>query len=60
MNESVTGIVKWVLVVLGAGFIGYFGRYLAMIIIRKMRKEKLESKNIIINRNRMKRHISTN
>lgn len=48
MNESVTGIVKWTLVVLGAGFIGYFGRYLAMMIIRRVRKEKPESKNITI------------
>ena len=48
MNESVTGIVKWALIVLAAGFIGYFGKYLAMIIIKKIRKEKPEPKNIII------------
>lgn len=48
MNESVTGILKWALIVLVAGFIGYFGRYMAMIIIKKMRKEKPEPKNIII------------
>ena len=32
--------LKWIGIVLAAGFIGYFGRYLAMMIIDKMRKKK--------------------
>ena len=47
MNEPVAGALKWVLVVLVAGFIGYFGKYLAMIIIRRIRKEKPET-NVVI------------
>lgn len=35
--------LKWIGIVLAAGFIGYFGRYLAMMIIDKMRKEKTVS-----------------
>jgi hypothetical protein len=35
--------LKWIGIVLAAGFIGYFGRYLAMMIIDKMRKKKLLS-----------------
>lgn len=48
MSESVAEALKWVIVVLVAGFIGYFGRYLAMILIRKMGKEKSETRNGII------------
>ena len=33
-------ILKWIGIALAAGFIGYFGRYLAMQIIEKMRKKK--------------------
>ena len=33
-------ILKWVGIVLAAGFIGYFGRYLAMLIIDRMHKRK--------------------
>ena len=33
-------VLKWIGIVLAAGFVGYFGRYLAMLIIDKMRKEK--------------------
>ena len=32
-------ILKWVGIVLAAGFVGYFGRYLAMVIIEKLRKQ---------------------
>jgi len=35
-------ILKWVGIVLAAGFIGYFGRYVAMLIIEKMRRKKAE------------------
>ena len=33
-------ILKWIGIVLAAGFIGYFGRYLAMLIIDRTRKRK--------------------
>lgn len=36
-------ILKWVGIVLAAGFIGYFGRYLAMLIIERARQKKVES-----------------
>ena len=35
-------ILKWVGIVLAAGFIGYFGRYLAMLIIERINKKKLQ------------------
>lgn len=35
-------ILKWVGIVLAAGFIGYFGRYLAMLIIERIRKKKAQ------------------
>ena len=31
-------VLKWTGIVLAAGFIGYFGRYLAMLIIGKIHK----------------------
>ena len=33
-------ILKWVGIVFAAGFIGYFGRYLGMLIIERMRKRR--------------------
>ena len=33
-------ILKWIGIVLAAGFIGYFGRYLAMMIIERVRRKK--------------------
>jgi hypothetical protein len=36
-------ILKWVGIVFAAGFIGYFGRYLSMMIIERIQKKK-ESK----------------
>ena len=33
-------VLKWVGIVLAAGFIGYFGRYLAMMIIERVHKKK--------------------
>ena len=33
-------ILKWIGLVFAAGFIGYFGRYLSMLILDKMRKNK--------------------
>ena len=35
-------VIKWVGIVLAAGFIGYFGRYLAGLIIDKIRKKQPE------------------
>ena len=40
MNADWLEILKWVGLVLVAGFIGYFGRYLAMIIIERIHKTK--------------------
>ena len=36
-------ILKWIGIVLAAGFVGYFGRYLAMMIIEKMRGKPPET-----------------
>ena len=33
-------ILKWIGIVLAAGFIGYFGRYIAMLIIDRIRKRQ--------------------
>ena len=33
-------ILKWVGVVLAAGFVGYFGRYLARMIIERVHRKK--------------------
>ncbi|MFC1956598.1 hypothetical protein ACFLWZ_08845 [Chloroflexota bacterium] len=33
-------VIKWIGIVLAAGFIGYFGRHLAMLIIDRMRKKQ--------------------
>jgi len=33
-------VLKWVGIALAAGFIGYFGRYFAMLIIDRMHKQK--------------------
>ncbi len=33
-------ILKWVGIVLAAGFVGYFGRYLAMMIIERVHRKK--------------------
>ena len=35
-------ILKWVGIVLAAGFVGYFGRYLAMMIIERVRKKRAQ------------------
>ena len=42
MDIQPLDILKWVGVVFVAGFIGYFGRYLSMLIIVRMRKRKLQ------------------
>ena len=35
-------ILKWVGIVFAAGFIGYFGRYLSMLLIERVRKKKAQ------------------
>lgn len=35
-------ILKWVGIVFAAGFIGYFGRYLSILIIERLRQRKPE------------------
>ena len=47
-QETIITIIKWILVVFIAGFIGYFGRYLSMIIINKFKKKKQEEAKTII------------
>jgi hypothetical protein len=39
-ENTLLEIIKWVGIVLAAGFIGYFGRYLAMLIIDRIRRRK--------------------
>ena len=36
-------ILKWVGIVFAAGFIGYFGRYLSMILIERVRRKRAQS-----------------
>ena len=40
MDVQVLDILKWIGLVLVAGFIGYFGRYLAVLIIERIHKRK--------------------
>ena len=39
-SEQVIDALKWVGIVFIAGFIGYFGRYLSMILIERFRRKK--------------------
>ena len=41
--DTVVEVLKWIGIVLAAGFVGYFGRYLAMRIIDRMQKKKAQS-----------------
>jgi len=41
--SSVWSVLKWVLAVLAAGFIGQFGRVLAMRLIERRRRERSRS-----------------
>jgi len=36
-------ILKWIGIALAAGFVGYFGRYPAMLIMEKIRKKKTQA-----------------
>ena len=40
MDINPLDILKWVGIVFAAGFIGYFGRYLSMLIIDRLHKKK--------------------
>ena len=40
MDIQLLDILKWVGIMLAAGFIGYFGRYLAMLIIDRIHKRQ--------------------
>ena len=40
MDIQPLDILKWIGIVLAAGFIGYFGRYLAMLILEKVHRRK--------------------
>jgi len=42
MDIQPVEILKWIGLALAAGFIGYFGRYLSMLIIEKIHKRKPE------------------
>jgi hypothetical protein len=41
--DTAIDVLKWVGIVFAAGFIGYFGRHLAMVLIEKMRRKRPES-----------------
>jgi len=41
--DTVIEVLKWIGIVLAAGFVGYFGRYLAMQIIDRMQKRKAQT-----------------
>ena len=42
LGTTALEILKWVGIVFAAGIIGYFGRYLSMLIIAKIHKRKSE------------------
>jgi hypothetical protein len=39
-GNHIVEVLKWIGIVFAAGFIGYFGRYLSMMIIERIRKKK--------------------
>ncbi len=41
-------ILKWVGIVFAAGFIGYFGRYLSMLIVARIHKKKPDDTSSIV------------
>ena len=42
MDNPTIDVLKWIGVALGAGFVGYFGRYLAMLLIERARRKRAE------------------
>ncbi len=47
MDVQPLEILKWIGIVLAAGFVGYFGRYLAMMIIERVHRKKSNRDNKI-------------
>ncbi|MFA5317555.1 MAG: hypothetical protein WC369_09060 [Dehalococcoidales bacterium] len=45
-SGGLLNILKWIGIVLAAGFIGYFGRYLGMLIIERLHKKKPEPSGV--------------
>jgi hypothetical protein len=43
VDNTVIEVIKWIGIVFAAGFVGYFGRHLAMELIDKIRRKKPES-----------------
>jgi hypothetical protein len=39
-------VLKWIAIVFAAGFIGYFGRYLAIVLIGRLHKSKVERSSV--------------
>lgn len=39
-------VLKWIAIVFAAGFIGYFGKYLAKILIGRLHKSKVERSSV--------------
>ncbi|MFH1308052.1 MAG: hypothetical protein ABIH72_04325 [archaeon] len=46
-QELIIEVLKWILIVFIAGFIGYFGKYLSKIIIAKIHKKPQQAQTII-------------
>lgn len=42
MNDTTIEVLKWVGLAFAAGFVGYFGRHLAKLIIARTRRNKAE------------------
>ena len=40
MNSTVVEVLKWIGIVFAAGFVGYFGRHLAVVLIDRLRRKK--------------------
>jgi hypothetical protein len=47
-------ILKWIGIVLAAGFIGYFGRYLAMKILGQTQKKEHPTQPVQVDESRLK------
>lgn len=43
MDNAAIEVLKWIGIVLAAGFIGYFGRYLAMTLIERARRKRTDT-----------------
>jgi hypothetical protein len=40
-------VLRWIAIIFAAGFIGYFGRYLAKLIIEKVHTSKVERSSVV-------------